>query len=63
MSQSTLDPEIATFLETMARAWAAHPPFMTMPLEEARAVAEAVRAPWRAGGPTPTVQTKQIARQ
>jgi acetyl esterase len=52
MPQSTLDPEIATFVETMARAWAAYPPFMAMPLEEARAVAEAVRAPWRAGGPT-----------
>jgi acetyl esterase len=52
MSQPALDPEIATFVKTMARAWAAYPPFMTMPLEEARAVAEAVRAPWRAGGPT-----------
>jgi acetyl esterase len=47
-----LDPEIATFVRTMASAWAAHPPFMTMNLDEARAVAEAVRAPWRAGGPT-----------
>jgi acetyl esterase len=52
MPQPTLDPEIATFVKTMARAWAAYPPFMTMPLDEARAVAEAVRAPWRAGGPT-----------
>lgn len=52
MPQPTLDPEIATFVKSMARAWAAHPPFMTMPLDEARAVAEAVRAPWRAGGPT-----------
>ena len=52
MPQPTLDPEIATFAETIARAWAAYPPFMTMPLEEARAVAEAVREPWRAGGPT-----------
>jgi acetyl esterase len=51
MSQPTLDPEIATFVKTMARAWASYPPFMTMPLDEARAVAETVRAPWRAGGP------------
>jgi acetyl esterase len=51
MSESTLDPEIATFVKTMARAWASYPPFMTMPLDEARAVAEAVREPWRAGGP------------
>jgi len=52
MPQPTIDPEIATFVQTMALAWAAYPPFMTMPLAEARAVAEAVRAPWRAGGPT-----------
>jgi acetyl esterase len=52
MPQPTLDPEIATFVETMARAWADYPPFMTMPLPRARAIAEAVRAPWRAGGPT-----------
>lgn len=52
MSQPTLDPEIAIFVKTMQRAWAAYPPFMTMPVGEARAVAEAVRAPWRAGGPT-----------
>jgi len=52
MSRGQIDPEIATFVNTMARAWADYPPFMSMPLEEARAVAEAVRAPWRAGGPT-----------
>jgi acetyl esterase len=51
MAQTTLDPEIATFVERMASAWADYPPFQTLPLPEARAVAEAVRAPWRAGGP------------
>ena len=51
MSQSTLDPEIATFASRMAAAWAEHPPFQTLSLPEARAVAEVVRAPWRAGGP------------
>lgn len=61
MPQSTLDPEIATFVETMARAWAAYPPFMTMPLEEARAVAEAVRAPWSAGGPTMAAVREHMA--
>jgi len=61
MPQTTLDPEIATFVKTMARAWAAYPPFMTMPLEEARAVAEAVRAPWRAGGPTMAAVREHMA--
>ncbi len=51
MSKSTMDPEIAVFAETLAKAWAEHPPFHTLPLPEARAVAERVRAPWRAGGP------------
>ena len=51
MPQATLDPEIAIFVQTLARAWADHPPFMTLALPEARAVAEVVRAPWRAGGP------------
>ena len=51
MPQSTVDPEIATFVAIMASAWAAHPPFQSLPISEARAVAETVRAPWRAGGP------------
>lgn len=51
MDRPKLDPEIATFVAKMSSAWASHPPFMTLPLDEARAVAEQVRAPWRAGGP------------
>jgi len=51
LDAATLDPEIASFVKEMQRAWASHPPFMTLPLEEARAVAEKVRAPWRQGGP------------
>ncbi len=46
-----LDPEIAAFVEAMTRAWAAHPPFTSVPLPEARAIAEQVRAPWTRGGP------------
>lgn len=46
-----LDPEIHGFVGRMQAAWASHPPFMTLPLAEARAVAEQVRAPWRQGGP------------
>lgn len=52
MTRPPLDPEIATFVARMTRAWGQHPPFRTLPLEEARAVAEKVRDPWRAGGPT-----------
>jgi len=61
MSQPALDPEIATFVTTMQRAWAAYPPFQTMPLDEARAVAEAVRAPWRSGGPTMARTSEHLA--
>ncbi len=46
-----LDPEIAVFVERMSRAWAEYPPFMSLPLVQARAVAEIVRQPWRTGGP------------
>ena len=46
-----LDPEIAQLVERMSAAWAKHPPFETLPIEEARRVAEQVRAPWRERGP------------
>ncbi|WP_157218152.1 alpha/beta hydrolase fold domain-containing protein [Flavisphingomonas formosensis] len=51
MDWALLDPEIASFVRRMQADWASHPPFMTLPLDEARAVAEEVRRPWRAGGP------------
>ena len=51
MSSSVLDPEIAAFVAQMQRDWARHPPFMSLPLPQARSVAEEVRARWRAGGP------------
>ena len=51
MSRAELDPEIAVFVERMAADWAKHPPFMSLPMDEARRVAEQVRAPWRADGP------------
>ena len=51
MNRPVLDPQIAAFVEEMKRDWARHPPFMSLPLTEARAVAEEVRARWRAGGP------------
>lgn len=46
-----LDPEIAAFVERLSAAWAEHAPFASLPIAEARAVAEKVRAPWRASGP------------
>jgi acetyl esterase len=61
MSQATLDPDIAAFVRTMARAWADYPPFMAMPLDEARAAAETIRAPWRAGGPEMARTAEHVA--
>ena len=54
MDTAELDPEIATFVSEMQRAWASYPPFMELPLVEARGVAEKVRMPWRQGGPAMT---------
>ena len=51
LDRPELDPEISIFVEQMSAAWAEHPPFETLPIEEARRVAEQVRAPWRAHGP------------
>jgi acetyl esterase len=51
MERPELDPEISIFVERVSKAWAEHPPFMSLPIEEARRVAEQVRAPWRADGP------------
>lgn len=51
MDRPELDPEISLFAERVSRAWAAFPPFMSLPIEEARRVGEKVRAPWRADGP------------
>ncbi len=47
-----IDPEIAEFLAVMKTRWAEHPPFDTLSFSEQRAVSEAVRAHWTAGGPT-----------
>jgi len=51
MNRPELDPEISIFVERMSKAWAEHPPFTSLPIEEARRIAEEVRAPWRADGP------------
>lgn len=51
MDRPKIDPEISIFVERVSRAWAQYPPFMSIPIKEARRVAEKVRAPWRADGP------------
>jgi acetyl esterase/lipase len=51
MDRPEIDPEISIFVEQVSKAWAEHPPFMSLPVEEARRVAEQVRAPWRQNGP------------
>ena len=51
MDRPDIDPEIAIFVDKLTKAWGEHPPFATLPIEQAREVAELVRAPWRADGP------------
>lgn len=46
-----IDSEIAGFLAALRADWQRHPPLDTLAPPEARAVAERVRARWRAGGP------------
>lgn len=46
-----LDPDIAAFVARMRADSARHPPRESMPVVEARAVAEIVRKPWTEGGP------------
>ena len=55
-----LDPEISRFVEEISAAWAAYPPFETLPIEEARRVAEQVRAPWRMHGPAMSQTTEHV---
>ena len=51
MDTSLIDPEIRQFIARMRADWDRHPPLASLPLPQARAVAEEVRAPWRQGGP------------
>jgi acetyl esterase len=52
MDRPAIDPEISIFVERIAGGWAEHPPFESLSVEEARRVAELIRLPWRADGPT-----------
>jgi acetyl esterase len=56
----TIDPEIAAFNRAVAEGWRDHPPLADLPLPEARAVAEQVRAPWARGGPVMAETAEQI---
>jgi acetyl esterase len=46
-----IDPTVAKFAEGLTAGYAAYPDLDQRPLSERRLIAEAVRAPWRAGGP------------
>jgi len=46
-----LDPDIRRFVTALNEGYGRYPNFDKLPLRERRAVAEQVRAPWRAGGP------------
>lgn len=46
-----VDPDIRLFLQRVGAGFARHPNFGSLPLPQARAIAEEVRAPWVKGGP------------
>jgi acetyl esterase len=50
-AEGALDPEIQAFVAEMKAGFSRYPPFSDLSFAEARAVAEAVRLPWRQGGP------------
>lgn len=51
MQRAEIDPEILAFIDAVRAEWAKYPPLNSIPLAEARAIAEKVRAPWAKGGP------------
>jgi acetyl esterase len=46
-----LDPDIRRFIQSVSAGFARYPDFNTLPYAQMRQIAEAVRAPWTAGGP------------
>ena len=46
-----LDPEIREFVRRMGEGWRQHPALASVPVQEARKIAEKVRSPWTKGGP------------
>lgn len=55
-----LDPQIAEFVTRMRADAARHPPREQVPIGEAREIAEAVRKPWRTGGPDVASTTEHL---
>jgi len=55
-----VDPAIRRFVSETTAAYAAGGPFATLSFPDQRRLAEAVRAPWRDGGPT-MAQTREIS--
>jgi len=51
MTILSTDPQIQIFVDGVAAAYARHPDVMTLPAVEGRVIVEAVRRPWREGGP------------
>lgn len=51
MTASPIDPQIQIFVDGVASAYAQYPDVMTVAPDEARAIVENVRRPWRQGGP------------
>ena len=61
-AEEVLDPEIRAFVAEMKAGFSRHPHFDQLTFAEARLVAEAVRRPWREGGPVMTsVGERRIA--
>lgn len=56
IDEERLDPEIARFVAALQDGYARYPDLEARPLAERRAIAEAVRAPWREGGPEARVR-------
>lgn len=46
-----VDPEIRQFVDALNREYSRFEDFAELPLDDRRAAAERIRAPWRAGGP------------
>jgi acetyl esterase len=52
-----LDPDIRRFVQAVGAQFARHPDFDALPNARRRQIAEEVRAPWAAGGPTMAMRT------
>ena len=57
---SDLDPDIRSFIRTVAASVASHPGFDSAPYPQQRRWAEEAREPWRQGGPA-MLETRELA--